>query len=41
MLANMYGSSLGNTMDNAAIKKAGLPEVVSTLQGIKSLLPGG
>lgn len=41
MLANMYGSSLGNTMDNAAIKKAGLPEGISVLQGIKGLMPGG
>lgn len=41
LLANMYGSSLGNTMENAAIKKAGLPEAVGTMKGIKSLFPGG
>ena len=41
LLNSMYGASLGNTMDNAAIKKAGLPEAVSTAQGIKSLIPFG
>ena len=41
LLNSMYGASLGNTMENAAIKKAGLPEAVSTMNGIKSLLPFG
>ena len=36
LMANMYGSSLGNTMENAAIKKPGLPEVAATAADLGS-----
>lgn len=36
MLANMYGSSLGNTIENAAIKKPGLPEAGAMFANLAS-----